>query len=229
MGKVKQINIKNRTYYFYNDQINLKDFDARLLKVDKKDYKEIDIYYIGYVTVKKIANCNNINSVNPLYLMINEMIGYFEEKNENKYLVLDDVDENKEVSKKYEEVWGNVKKEIETINGGEKIECRKDFKKIRFESNNELPMNKPIKLRLLTIIIRRAFSEGGQFYPQLFLDDALYELVQKRYSTKKLMFQKELMLIKQVHQKNVSFVTIGFLKMLDLNLKSMFVMDVMIY
>ena len=55
MGEVKQINIKNRTYYFYNDQINLKDFDARLLKVDKKNYKEIDICYIGYVTVKK--NC----------------------------------------------------------------------------------------------------------------------------------------------------------------------------
>ena len=65
MGKVKQINIKNRTYYFYNDQINLKDFDARLLKVDKKDYNEIGIYYNGYVTVKKIANCNNINRVNP--------------------------------------------------------------------------------------------------------------------------------------------------------------------
>ena len=80
MGEVKQINIKNRTYYFYNDQINLKDFDARLLKVDKKDYKEIDIYYIGYVTVKKIANCNNMNSVNPLYLKINKMIGHFEEK-----------------------------------------------------------------------------------------------------------------------------------------------------
>ena len=103
MGKVKQINIKNWTYYFYNDQINLKDFDARLLKVDKKDYKEIDIY-IGYVTVKKIANCNGINSVNLLYLMINEMIGHFEEKNGNKYLVLDDVDENKEVPKEYEEV-----------------------------------------------------------------------------------------------------------------------------
>ena len=127
MGKVKQINIKNRTYYFYNDQINLKDFDARLLKVGKKYYNEIDSYYIGYVTVKKIANCNNINSVNPLYLMINEMISHFEEKNENKYLVLDDVDENKEVSKKYEEVWEGVKKEIETINGGEKIEYGKDF------------------------------------------------------------------------------------------------------
>ena len=82
MGKIKQINIKNRTYYFYNDQTNLKDFDARLLKVDKKDYNKIDIYYIGYVTVKTIANYNNINSVNTLYFMINEMIGHFEEKME---------------------------------------------------------------------------------------------------------------------------------------------------
>ena len=54
MGKVKQIDIKNRTYYFYNDQINLKNFDASLLKVDKKDYKVIDIYYIGSVAVKKL-------------------------------------------------------------------------------------------------------------------------------------------------------------------------------
>ena len=81
MGKVKQINIKNRTYYFYNDRINLKDFDARSLKVDKKDYNKIDKYYIGYVAVKKFANCNNINSENPLYLMINEIFGHFEEKN----------------------------------------------------------------------------------------------------------------------------------------------------
>ena len=91
-----------------------------MLKIDKEDYKDIDIYYIGYVTVKKIADCNNINSVNSLYLMINEMIGHFEEKNENDYLVFDDVDENKEV-------WEGVKKEIETINGGEKIEYGKDF------------------------------------------------------------------------------------------------------
>ena len=127
MGKIRQINVKNRTYYFYNDQINLEDFDASMLKIDKKNYKEIDVYYIGYVTFKEIANCNNINSVNPLYLMIDKMIGHFEEKSGNKYLVLDDVNENKEVSKKYEEVWEGVKKEIETINGGEKIEYGKDF------------------------------------------------------------------------------------------------------
>ena len=77
------------------------------------------------MTVKKVVNCNNINSVNPLYLMINEMIGHFEEKNKNKYLVLDDVDK---VSKKYEEVWEGVKKEIETINGDKKIKYGKDLK-----------------------------------------------------------------------------------------------------
>ena len=65
----------------------------------KKDYNEIAIYYIGSVTIKKIGDYNNINSANPLYLMINEMIGHFE-KNENKYLVLDDLDKNKEVLKK---------------------------------------------------------------------------------------------------------------------------------
>ena len=69
------------------------------------------------MTVKKVANCNNIKRVNSLNLMINEMTGHYEEKNENKYLVLDDVDQNKEVSKKYEEIWEGVKKETETIKG----------------------------------------------------------------------------------------------------------------
>ena len=86
-----------------------------------------------------------------------------------KKLVLDDVDENKEVSKKYEEVWEGVKKEIETINGGEKNEYGKDYMKIRFKSNDDFPQNKPIKLRLLTIIIRSVIRKNGKFYPQLFL------------------------------------------------------------
>ena len=105
------------------------------------------------------------------------MIGHFEEKNENKYLVLDDVNETKEVSKRYKEVWDGVKKDTETINGGERVEYGKDFIKIRFESNDDLPMNEPIKLRLVTKTITSVFSEGGKFYPHLFLDDALYELV----------------------------------------------------
>ena len=92
------------------------------------------------------------------------MIGHFEEKNENKFLVLNDADENKEVSKKYEKVWEGVKKEIETINGGKKNLIWLRLKKITFESNDDLPLNKPIKLRLLTISVRCVFSEDGKFY-----------------------------------------------------------------
>ena len=73
---------KETNYYFYNDIIDLKEFHARLLKVDKKSYKNIDIYYIGYITIKKIDDCESIYSVNPLYLRINHAGGYMEEKME---------------------------------------------------------------------------------------------------------------------------------------------------
>ena len=80
MGEVKQIDIKNRTYYFFNDMINIKDFDPNLLKIDKKSSKNIDIYYIGYITIKKIDDHENIYSVNPLYLAANHASGYNKEK-----------------------------------------------------------------------------------------------------------------------------------------------------
>ena len=82
------------------------------------------------MTIKKIADYSNINRVNPLYLMINEMVGHFEGKNGNKYLILYDIDESKEVLKKDEEVREGIKKEIETINGGEKIEIEWFKKKL---------------------------------------------------------------------------------------------------
>ena len=95
MGEVKQIDNKNRSYYFYNDIINLENVNARLLKIDKKTFKGINIYYIGYITKIKIDYCQNTYSVNPLYLRIDHANGYIEEKNGNKYLVFDSVDENK--------------------------------------------------------------------------------------------------------------------------------------
>ena len=96
MGEIKQINIKNPTYYFYNNIIDLKDFDEKLLKIDKN----IDIYYIGYITIKKIDDYESIYSVNPLYLRIDHANGYIEEKNGSKYLIFDSIDE-KQVLKKY--------------------------------------------------------------------------------------------------------------------------------
>ena len=100
MGKVKPIEIKNRTCYFYSDIINLKNLKSNLLKINKKHYKGIDIYYNGYITIKKIDDCENIHSVNPLYLLVNHASGYIEEKNGNKYLIFDDsVNENKALLK----------------------------------------------------------------------------------------------------------------------------------
>ena len=102
MGEVKQIEIKNRTYYFYNDIIYLKNFDSNLLKIDKKHYKGINIYYTGYITIKKIDDCENIHSVKPLYLFVNHASGYIKGKNGNKYLIFDySVYENKALLKIY--------------------------------------------------------------------------------------------------------------------------------
>ena len=80
MGTLKQINIKDRTYCFYNDIFDLGNFDSNLLKIDIKPYEDIGIYNIGYVTIKKIDDCKNIHSVNPFYLRINHASGYIEKK-----------------------------------------------------------------------------------------------------------------------------------------------------
>ena len=171
MGNIKQINIKNRTYYFYNDIIHIEEFNS-----NQKWYKEIDIYYVGYITIKKNDDYENIYSLNPLHLIIGKVNGHIEENNGNKYLVFDSTDENKEVLKKYTELWYVIKSEIETINGGKKGKYGKDFMKMELNTDNNLPLNKPLKLHMLTIIVRCIFEEDGAFYPQLYLDDCLYEL-----------------------------------------------------
>ena len=75
MPNIKQVNIKNRTYYFFNDMINIKIFDSSLLKIGQKSYKSFGIYYIGYITVKSISDYENINIVNSLYLIIGKVYG----------------------------------------------------------------------------------------------------------------------------------------------------------
>ena len=100
MEEVKEINIKNRTYYFYKDMINLKhDLSQSFIKIDKKHYKEISIYYIGYITIRKIHDYKSIYSVNLLYLKVNHASRYIEKKNGNKYLIFNSTDENKEIFK----------------------------------------------------------------------------------------------------------------------------------
>ena len=135
----------------------------------------------------------------------------------------DSVNENKGLLKKYANFWNEIKSEIKTINRGKKNDYRKDYIKNKFNSDDNLPLNKPLKFHAMTVIIRSVFDEGGKLYPQVFLDDPLYEL-KKCCNTNKLVSQKELTLI-----KNVCFVIIGTLKMLDLNLNHMFVINVMMF
>ena len=178
MGEVKQINIKNRTYYFYNNVTDI-SFDAKLLKIDKKSYKDIgnSNYNIGYIRIKEIDECEKIYSVNPLYLFIDHASGYIEEKGVNKYLVFDSTDKNKELLKKYNDVWNGIKNKIKEVSDSE-CDYEKDYMKIKFNSDDDLPLNKPLKFHLMsmTIRFRSVFEEDGKLYPQLYLDDTLYEL-----------------------------------------------------
>ena len=113
-NNVKDINIKNHTYYFFDDTINIKDFDPNNIKIDEKSYKNVLIYYITYVTIKN-SKYVKINSVNPLYLMFNKMNEYFEEINENKYLILVPTNESKEKIKKYDELWIKIRDLIRSV------------------------------------------------------------------------------------------------------------------
>ena len=167
MGTLKQINIKNRTYYFYNYIVDLETFIPNLLKIDKISYKNIFIYNIGYITIKKNDDCKNIHSVNLLYLIIAHANGYIEEKGVNKYLVFDSTDENKELLKKYNDVFNGIRNKIKKISGDE-CDYEKDYMKIKFNSDDDLPLNKPLKFHLMTITIRSVFEEDGKFYPQVF-------------------------------------------------------------
>ena len=114
MGKTKELNIKNQTYYYFNGIINKKNFQSNLLKIDKKSHRDIyyiyDIYYINYDTVKNFSNCKDICSVNPLYLLIYSATGYLKEKNGEKYLIINSTE-------KYDEVFSGIISEIKTING----------------------------------------------------------------------------------------------------------------
>ena len=115
MVTTKQLNIKNRTYYFYDDLINLIDFDPSLRKLDKKSSMDISIYYIGYVTKKPE---HNINRVNLLYLLISELDGFIEEKEGSKYLNISLKFNNDDVLVKFAEVWSGIKGQIKKIYNG---------------------------------------------------------------------------------------------------------------
>ena len=124
--------------------------------------------------------------MNPLYLQVNQAKGYIEEKNGNKYLIFDSAelrstnlhstDENKEVLKKCNKVWDGIKNKIKAINDNKENDYGNDYMKNKFIFDDDLPLNKPVKFHTITINIRFVFKEDVKLYPQVFLDDTLYEL-----------------------------------------------------
>ena len=121
-----------------------------MLKLDKKSFRDINIYYIGYVIKKEEYE---INSVNPLYLLIYKIDGFIEEKRGNKYLNIAFADNNGEVLKKYKEVLSGLKSCIEKINNSKLGEYEKDYMKIKFDSDDKLPLNKQLKFISIKIVI----------------------------------------------------------------------------
>ena len=173
--------------------INVKYFDAKLLKLTKNHTKTLS-FTTKNIAKKKIDDYENIYSVNPLYLIIanasgyikqkdlntlylniDHASGYIKEKGLNKYLVFASTDENKELQKKYSDVWSGIKNKIKEEDDSE-CDYEKDYMKIKFNSDDNLPLNKPLKFHNMTITIRSVFEEDGKLYPQLFLEDTLYEL-----------------------------------------------------
>ena len=138
-NKVKDIDIKNRTYYFFNDIVNIKTFDPNNIKIDEKSYKHIFIYHIGQVTIKHFK-CVKINSVNPLYLIFSKANKYFEEINGNKYLTLIPTNGSKEKIKKYEELWRKFRDLIRSMTKNSD-DYDKKYWNIKFNSDDELPLN----------------------------------------------------------------------------------------
>ena len=176
METIKQVNIKNKTYYFCNDIINLDKFDESRIRVDKKDFNDIDIYYLGYEHKKKISECNVINSVNPLYLRIININGEFKKgKDDAWYIVISGKDD---VYKKLVDIFKSIKNKI-TGKTWDTVEYDKDYMKIKFESNNIFPTDKDVNIHIATVIIRAIFAKDSKYYPQLFLDNGLYRNVSR--------------------------------------------------
>ena len=165
MKNLRQVNIKNRQSYFFNSMTNIKNFEPSLLIIDKISLKSTDsvIYDIKYF--------KNLDSANSLYLIFNNVDGYIEESNENKYLIFASTDKNKEALKNFTELWNEIKYQIKMIRGNNPIEYGKDFMKINFKSDDNLPLSKILSIPMCIITVGSAFKENSNYYPQVHLNE----------------------------------------------------------
>ena len=149
-GKSKEISMKNQSYYFFDDIIDIRNFHSNLLIIDKTSHEELDIYYITYITSKTFSDCENIHNVNPLYLIIHSATEHFKEKKIEKYFILDSTE-------KYQEAFSGIKSEIETINGGTELFYENNYARIGVNTDDDLPLKKALTFPNLAIIVRCVF------------------------------------------------------------------------
>ena len=171
---VKQLNIKNKTQIFYNDLVNALNFEPTNLKLDKKKtWKDIDICYIGYVDENKPEDWR-VKIVNPLYLMINKVFCNVEEENGVKYFKIEK-NHCDPVLNKWNLVFHSIKNSFKNISN-EEVNFNDGFNKIKFIRDDSLRLNNLIYFPTLTVVIRCIFKKGNLLYPQVYLDDARYQL-----------------------------------------------------
>ena len=158
MINAKQVNVYKNKYH----TININDLNPFLLGIKKKYLKDIDIYYINYIQ-------ENLNSSNSLRIKIDSATGYFKEKNDEKYLILDS-------TKEYESVWSEIRSEIKRINGGEKVFYEKNYRKIGINTEDDLPLKESLRFLTLILNINLILQADNKLYPQIYLDECFYEL-----------------------------------------------------
>ena len=172
----KAKNIKSHSDYLCNgtikNMIGIKNFDIWLLKRFNLSFKgifNVNIYNIEYITMKGLDHKNN-NNEEFLYLVFNNVNWYIKENNEIKYLAFASTEENKETLKKSIKLWEKIKSQIEAMNNYDLIRYKKDFMKIRFDSDDGFPLGKTLNILEVIIFTESVCEKYRKYYPQVFLD-----------------------------------------------------------
>ena len=147
MKTIKKVNIKKRQNYFFNDMANIGDFDPSLLNVYSIEFK----------------------SSNSPYLVFNNLDVCIEKSGENKYLIFASTDKNGMILEDYTEICNEIKEQIDLISGSKVIKYSRDFMKIKFQSDDGLPLGKILNIPVSAIIVKGVFQEDSKYYPQVLL------------------------------------------------------------
>ena len=170
---IKLLEIKNKTNYNWDDIVYIDDFNVNSLEIIKRESRiGTNIYYIGYV----LNPDYDYNTINPLYFVINRLIGYIEEieRSSDKYLVVSKNVRNKNINSVLDTIWGSIENKIEDIiNPNIKI---KDYDKFRFRFNSDidLPLDTTIESRSLVINVSCVIEKDNEYYPEIYLNECLY-------------------------------------------------------